>query len=309
MKILRYFPVMLILSVVILLTPGCKKDDNTEELKADEMRLLDQYLADKNITTEPTASGLYYIVLEEGDGPQPVNKDFLEVEYLGELVDGTVFSTTSDSIAQEEEIYDEEIIYGLYRFQLGYTLPGLNEGIAMMHQGEKAMFILPSDLALGGTNVWLVKAYSTLIYTIKLVNVIHDPDEWELEILQAYLDTLRIDQVASLDSVYYIETTPGSGPLIENQDVVEVYYTGYYLDGRVFDTNVGGTVFSFSVPQPYLIEGWNEGIRKMRNGSKGSLIIPYKKGYGATGMVDRQGRTKVGPYMTIVFDLEIVDVR
>jgi len=309
MKIIRYVTSLIILSGIIALMTQCnKKKDDPEELKAKERKLLDQYLADNDITTEPTASGLYYIMLQEGSGAQPVDQDFVEVQYTGELIDGTVFSTTYDSVAKQENIYDKEIVYGPYRFQLGYTLPGLNEGIALMHAGEKALFILPSDLALGENSIGVITSYSTLIYNIDLVSVIHDPDEWELGLLQAYLDTLKIDTEASLDSVYYIENTAGTGAFIKNLDLVEVYYTGYYLDGRVFDTNVGGNAVVFTVSQQNIITGLNEGIRKMRNGGKGTLIIPYRKAYGASGWIDWAGRTRVGPYMTVAYDIHVTDV-
>jgi FKBP-type peptidyl-prolyl cis-trans isomerase len=308
MKLIRYFAGLSILFSTLILMTQCNKDED-EDLKNNEKRLLEQYLTENNITVAPTASGLYYIILEEGDGAKPVLDDFIEVQYTGELIDGTVFSTTYDSLAKEEDIYDKEIVYGPYRFQLGYTLPGLNEGIGMMHEGEKAFFILPSDIALGGSSAGMISRYSTLIYTIELVNVIPDPDAWERDLIQVYLDSADIDETASTDSLYYIETTAGTGELIKDQDVVDVYYTGYYLDGRVFDSNLGETKFTFSVPESYLITGWNKGIRKMRKGSKGTLLIPHKLGYGASGMIDQAGRTKVGPYMTILFDIEVVDVR
>ena len=67
----------------ILLT-GCKKDDS-EEMKAQEMRLLQQYLVDNNITQEPTASGLYYIPIREGTGISPGVGTFVDIHYVGEL--------------------------------------------------------------------------------------------------------------------------------------------------------------------------------------------------------------------------------
>jgi FKBP-type peptidyl-prolyl cis-trans isomerase len=251
---------------------------------------------------------LYYIRLEEGDGPKPVTDDFVEVQYTGELVDGTVFSTTYDSVARDADIYYDDIIYGPYRFQIGYSLTGLNEGIEMMQEGEKALFILPSDIALGSSSVGPISKYSTLIYTIDLVNVIPDPDAWEQAMIQVWLDSAGIAQTASTDSIYYIETTEGTGALIKDQDMVEVYYTGYYLDGRIFDTNIGKQAFIFTVPESYLISGWNDGIKKMRKGSKGTLLIPHKKGYGANGLIDQNGRTVIGPYMTILFDVEVTNV-
>ncbi len=47
-----------------LLMFSCEK----EVTEADEIALLEQYIKDNNITVEPTASGLYYIETQKGNG-------------------------------------------------------------------------------------------------------------------------------------------------------------------------------------------------------------------------------------------------
>jgi len=288
-----------------LLLTGCKKD-NSEEMIAQEMRLLQQYLIDNNITQEPTASGLYYVPIREGTGISPDEGTFIEIHYVGELIDGTVFTTSYQETAETNGINDTEFLYGPARLQLGYIgQAGLNEGIQLMKVGGKAMFILPSSVAMGGYSSGSVPAYSTLIYTIELLEAFDDPEKFEQEKIWDYLKEGAFDNVDSTESgLYYIRDSIGTGKFFVDGNEVKVFYTGKFLDGRVFDSNVGGEVFSVTLPDTYIIDGWNEGIKLMRNGEKGTLIIPYHLGYGQDGRYDQYGRVVIPPFMTLVFDLE-----
>ena len=288
-----------------LLLTGCKKDDS-EEMIAQEMRLLQQYLVDNNITQEPTASGLYYVPIREGTGISPDEGTFIEIHYVGELIDGTVFTTSYQETAETNGINDTEFLYGPARLQLGYIgQAGLNEGIQLMKVGGKAMFILPSSVAMGGYSSGSVPAYSTLIYTIELLEAFDDPEKFEQEKIWDYLKEGAFDNVDSTESgLYYIRDSTGTGEFFLDGNEVKVFYTGKFLDGRVFDSNVGGEVFSVTLPDTYIIDGWNEGIKLMRNGEKGTLIIPYHLGYGQDGRYDQYGRVVIPPFMTLVFDLE-----
>ncbi len=292
--------------IIALLMSACS-DNSDEELKENERRALEEYLIENNITVEPTASGLYFISTEEGDGIKPEGTDLVEIEYTGELVDGTVFGTTYDTVAAAEQMYDKSVIYGPLRFGLESLLPGLQEGLAMINEGGSATLIVPSDIGLGSSTGSNIPPYSTLIYHIELIRVIQDPDAYETGLIQAFLDSNNIDKLASTDSVYYVEEVAGEGAYITQGDLVSLNYTAYYLDGRVFDRS-GEEDYTFSYPGEYLIPGWNEGLLLMQKGSKGTLLIPYTKAYGAAGLVDQRGYTLVGPYMTILFDIEITDL-
>jgi FKBP-type peptidyl-prolyl cis-trans isomerase FkpA len=294
----------LFISVLISLN-SCIKDDN-DDLRAHEVRLLDAYLMENNITQDPTPSGLYHIPIVEGTGPKPVLGDWAEIQYVGELIAGSIFSTTFDSVALMNNFYDEEILYGPIRVQVGnINIEGISEGLQYMNEGGKSKLIIPSSLGLGSASVNGVPAYSTLIYTIDLQKTITDFPEYESELIQQFLSDSNFTSDSTLTGLYYIEQVEGTGEYIRDGNWVDVWYKGYFLDGRVFDSNIGGDVFSVQVPQSAVIDGWHEGLRLMRNGSKGTMIIPYDLAYGAWGNYDDFGRLKIPPYMTLVFEMEI----
>jgi FKBP-type peptidyl-prolyl cis-trans isomerase FkpA len=288
----------------IILFSGCLRDDS-EKLKEEEQASLKKYLKNNNITQQPTASGLYFIpVTDTTVGLSPTIDDVVEFEYTGWLVDGQLFGTTDSATAKEKDIYYESIVYGPVRLILSNAILGLAEGFQLMQEGEIARMILPSDIAYDGNSIGLIPRYSTLIFDIQLLKVISDPEEYEQNLLTEFLDSNNYDVTPTESGLYYIEKDPGDSVLIKNGNVVDLYYKGYFLDGRVFDSNLeDDDPLTTSIPNDYLIKGLNEGLKLMSNGSKGILIIPYDMAYG------EYGTSIVGPYMTLVFDIEIKDVR
>ena len=293
--------ISILISGIVLFT-GCFPDD-AEESRKEEQRALNKYLADNNITQTPTASGLYYIQVTDTTGLTPTVNDIVEFDYTGKLVDGRVFGTTDSLTAKEGDIFDEDIIYGPVRLILAYSIAGLAEGFQLMQEGEKATMILPSDIAYGGNSIGIIEPYNTLIFDVHLQHVITDPVAYELTLIRNFLDSNNYDVQPTQSGLYYIEHVPGDSVLISN-DIVDLYYKGYFLDGRKFDSNYDDdNPIRISVPNESLIEGWNEGLQLMSEGAEGTLIVPYDLAYGA------MGSNLIGPYMTLVFDIRIVDVR
>ena len=151
----------------------------------------------------------------------------------------------------------------------------------------------------------MVPAYSTLIYTINLLVAFDDPPQHEQELIWDYLKEGAFEDVDSTETgIYYIRKEAGNGELFKDGDEVDIWYTGKFLDGRVFDSNINGSVYTYLVPSSLVIEGWRQGIKLMRDGEQGTLIIPYNLAYGEAGRYDQYGRVVIPPYMTLVFDME-----
>ena len=287
----------------LILFSGCLRNE-AEELKEEEQRALNNYLKNNNITQEPTASGLYFIPVTDTAGLTPTIDDVVEFEFTGRLIDGQVFGTTDSAIAKDQNIYYESIIYGPVRMFVANAILGLQEGLQLMQEGEKARMILPSDIAYNGSSIGLIPRYATLIFDIHLLHVIIDPETYEQNLIVEFLDTNNYDAAPTESGLYYIETEPGDSIMIKDGNVVDVYYIASFLDGRVFDSRIGDEdPLTVSIPNTDLIQGWNEGLKLMSKGSKGILIVPYDLAFG------ENGTSRIGPYMTLVFDMEIADVR
>jgi FKBP-type peptidyl-prolyl cis-trans isomerase FklB len=92
------------------------------------------------------------------------------------------------------------------------------------------------------------------------------------------------------------EGTGAKSPQVNSQ--CKVTYAGTLHTGEPFDS---GTT-SFAPNQ--VIKGWTEAMQYMREGDKWKLHIPYDLAYGERGA----GR-KIGPFSTLIFDIEIHEVK
>ncbi|MGQ9847577.1 MAG: FKBP-type peptidyl-prolyl cis-trans isomerase [Bacteroidales bacterium] len=135
-----------------------RKQQNVNE--QEELAALQHYLKLSNISTTPTPSGLYYIVKKKGTGKKPTDTSIVKIDYLLSILNGEII----DNTYERNEPFE---------FQLGkeIVIPGLEEGIKMMREGEEATLIIPSKLAYGSQQYKIIPPYSTLVFDIKLLNV------------------------------------------------------------------------------------------------------------------------------------------
>ena len=108
--------------------------------------------------------------------------------------------------------------------------------------------------------------------------------------------------------MYYIDKTPEDrilGVKPTPGRLVEVKFTGYLLDGTVFDTSDSSSTGTFHMVYGVgkVITGWDEGLSYMNKGSIARLIIPSDLAYGQYGSED------IPSYSTLVFDIEIVNAQ
>ncbi len=96
----------------------------------------------------------------------------------------------------------------------------------------------------------------------------------------------------------------GQGPTPFKGQVVTLHYTGRFLNGEKFDSSLDhGGPFNFQVGLGRVIVGWDEAVGSMRKGERRTLIVPYWLAYG------EKGRGKIPARATLVFDVEILDIR
>ncbi len=61
---------------------------------------------------------------------------------------------------------------------------------------------------------------------------------------------------------------------------VKIFYTGRLKDGKVFETNVGGTPLEFTVGKGKVIKGFETGVMGMKTGETRTVTIKPADGYG-----------------------------
>ncbi|WP_404424482.1 FKBP-type peptidyl-prolyl cis-trans isomerase [Nibricoccus sp. IMCC34717] len=102
----------------------------------------------------------------------------------------------------------------------------------------------------------------------------------------------------------YVVHKPGDGEKPFKGQIVTVNYLGTFLNGEKFDASADhGAPFNFQVGFGRVIPGWDEACADMRRGESRTVIVPWWLAYG------EKGRGKIPPRATLVFDLEILDIR
>ncbi len=97
---------------------------------------------------------------------------------------------------------------------------------------------------------------------------------------------------------------PGDGDVAKKGDKIQVHFVGRILDGGVFDSSrTRNAPFSFWVGEGQVIAGWDEGLLGMKEGETRQLIVPALLGYGS------DPKPGIPPNSTLVFDIELLDVR
>ena len=110
---------------------------------------------------EKTGSGLRYQIIQNGDGQKAEKGKTVSVHYKGQLPDGTVF----DSSYKRNQPID-------FPLGMGQVIPGWDEGIALLKVGDKARFVIPSELAYGSRGAGgVIPPNATLIFDVELMNV------------------------------------------------------------------------------------------------------------------------------------------
>ena len=110
---------------------------------------------------ESTPSGLRYKMIQKGNGAKAEKGKQVSVHYEGSLLSGDVF----DSSYKRNSPID-------FQLGIGQVIPGWDEGISLLKVGDKARFVIPSDLAYGSAGAGgVIPPNATLIFDVELMQV------------------------------------------------------------------------------------------------------------------------------------------
>jgi peptidylprolyl isomerase len=113
----------------------------------------------QGLPVKKTASGLEYVIVNEGTGKYPLSGNKVTVHYTGYLQDGSIFDS---SVSRDE--------YFKFNVGMGRVIKGWDEGILLMREGAKYRFTIPYALAYGEAGYPpVIPAKATLIFDVELI--------------------------------------------------------------------------------------------------------------------------------------------
>jgi FKBP-type peptidyl-prolyl cis-trans isomerase len=229
-----------------------------------------------------TTSGIASKVLQPGTGKQKPNpEDTVKVHYTGWTTDGVMFDS---SMTRGEPI----------EFPLNRVIPGWTEGVGMMVVGEKRRLWIPEELAYKGRPG---APAGMLVFDVELLDI-----KAGKKPISAPADVKAPpkDAKKTASGLAYKVLKKGTGKEKPGPTaMVEVHYTGWTTDGKMFDSSVQREQpAAFRLDQ--VIKGWTEGVALMVKGEKTRFWIPEELAYkGMPG----------APQGMLVFEVELLDIK
>jgi FKBP-type peptidyl-prolyl cis-trans isomerase len=274
-----------------------------------------------------TENGLLYrFETVNPDGEQANLGDLLVGELLLRLENDTLFN----NVGSPDRIF--QVAENMFKGDI-------QEGLMMMHTGEKAVFKLPADsIANFMQPGQMPPMYEQgkgqyFYYEVALMDIVtkdelmQEQENFRMEMdqrresepatLAQYIADNKITAKPTKSGLYIIVNKKGDGPKVAAGKKVSVNYTGRLLDGTLFDTSreadakeadkvqPGRTYepLSYTVGAQPMIKGWEEGIMGQPAGSDITLIMPSELAYGGRG-----AGKDILPYSPLVFNLTIESV-
>ena len=260
---------------------------------------------------QATDNGLYYRLFTNNGGENPQIGALLELTMSCSVNDTVVIlPLTKNIIPMAEPSFWSDFV----------------EGFSMMHKGDSASFIVDIDSSfvnLFGYNTLPPQFSSTDIMRFEVrLDDFYPESEFRFRMIEnikknypaetekaaselnAYLEKNGVVAQPTSTGLYYVKTQDGTGEKPSKGSTVKAHYTGYLLDGTVFDTSIErGEPIEFVLGVGQVIPGWDEGIALMSKGEKAVLYIPYYLAYG-----DRDLGV-IPPFSNLVFEVELIDFK
>lgn len=120
--------------------------------------------------------------------------------------------------------------------------------------------------------------------------------------LAQYLEQNNIKTKETPEGIHYNFTKKGKGETAKTGKFVKIKYKASLLDGTVFEQSMNEP-FVFEVGYQQVVRGLDRGIQLFPEGAKGTLYIPAKLAFGATGK-----GTKVPANAPVMYTIEVLDV-
>jgi peptidylprolyl isomerase len=249
-------------------------------------------------------SGLQYLDDSLGTGREAKADNLVSIHFKGWMVPkdtaSELFSDwTSDQSKGMLSLGDSKMRNQPVKFILnsGSFIKGTDEGIVGMKTGGIRTIIIPSKLAYGEAGIGFIPPNTDLKVVVELLEV---KDKVVAEMWK--VDSTLFKSTPS--GLKYAIVSQGNGPAVELNKTVTVHYSGYLLNGTIFDSSVErDEPIMFVVGQGQVMPGWDEGMQLLKKGDKARFIIPPQLAYGEMQL------EKIPANSTLIFDTEVIDVK
>src|SRR6185437_1457767 len=264
-----------------------------------------------NTGFKKTKSGLLYKIYSDGKGAVAKKGNFLKLNFVQKVRD-SVISTTEGSLPAYVPVDSSGPIYSPI------------EIFPMLRQGDSAVVVMLVDTLIrkyGSSQLPpFLKKKDKIVFGFKVLDLYASEDllkqdrdremakqkDREISEVQTYLSKNNIQAQKTDKGTFYVVQSEGSGPQVDSGKEVSVRYTGKLMpSGKIFESNMtgpGNAPLKFVVGTGRIIPGWDDALRKVKQGGKGTLYVPAYMAY------DQQRGPGGKSFENLIFEIQVDSV-
>jgi FKBP-type peptidyl-prolyl cis-trans isomerase FkpA len=291
------------------------------------------FLSSCTESTKKFKDGTEYKIISDGKGQKIVNGNFIEVEILKKYKDSVLYDSREmmpqfglydtaqfpplfkeifKKIRVGDSVFTKNLVDSIYK--TGNMPPFAKKGEYETTTYKFVNVFTTKEQTDSAYNKWLpiakVRSAKKMTEQIQKDLKTNEPQlKADDKILSDYIAAHKLTAVKAPWGTFVALTNPGTGENLNDSSIAVVNYTGKTLVDSVFDSN---TDPKFGHKQPINVDlaqigsvilGWTDGLKQMKKGSKGMLLIPSSLAYGKNGQGD-----KIKSNENLIFDVEVIDV-
>ncbi|MFP4555604.1 MAG: FKBP-type peptidyl-prolyl cis-trans isomerase [Bacteroidales bacterium] len=277
-----------------------------DEKRADNEAQIENFISTNNLEYVKE-NGVYHAIQNKGFGYKVSSGDSLAFYYIGYTLDGVVFDTNIQEVAEEENldtsIRDFKPL--VVNENSNNLIEGLQRGLSLCRQGEYATILFPSNLGFGEQSMGPIPEWSALAYDIFIIYVKNEQIEEEQNIISNFVASsagFSQDSLTGAFKRYLVEHAEDTLPGINIDDTIYGYYKEETLAGELLsETDPEGQEIVLNTDE--LTEGIVFGFLMLKPEEKIQLVVSSAMGYGNIGNED------VAPYTPLLYELRLDSIK
>ncbi|MFD1144868.1 FKBP-type peptidyl-prolyl cis-trans isomerase [Larkinella insperata] len=305
----KQFSILITLLLGVGMASCMKNLDNAGlvEAQRNDQEIKNYLLANKlQDSVTSTLTGLYHIITPANSGAkQTKGGEELEFTYVLSYIDpsNTSRAVVVDTANRTKSVY--------IPFLSGVVIPGLQEGLSLMKEGQRGRLYIPSNIGFGNdTRDGKMPAYSAIIFDVQLKR-----SRTEMQQIDDFVRIKKLSNPilvasgipADTNKVRVYKTTQGTGEKITAGKTVTVAFTANMFRATTAFSKSDSLTFKLGSGQ--YITGFDKGVEALSVGDKAWLVFPSALGYGSQGSINQSGTYVVAPYTPLAYEITVKSVK
>ena len=298
----------------LLAFASCEKKDYQTIVELDEENI-QNYIRQNHLDMTPLGNtGMYYQVLEEGNGMELDYNKIVPLVFTLKTHDGSFSSLDTFSVINRYADYLGYFPYGsdVAGNQSGSPLDK-EEGLKVVlnqvlkRANGKVRVLVPSRYAYGRNGSGKIGSNQSIDYVIHAIDTTDLP-AYEDYSIKNYLSSLgtSTDYIETPSGIYYHISQEGTGKQVQTESTVEIGYVLKTLNGTVVEES---STDSLSISLASTIAGWREVLPKLKEGGKVRMVLPSSQAYGIKGTASSSTTgSGIPPFSSIDFEVSVKKV-